>query len=84
MLVMLTPGSVTVSTYFPQWDRAYLCVYCNFAVRLTDSDGMCDKYRNVVHKQCMAKVWNRIKMGDECITAGIRRREEANDPVPHC
>ena len=22
MLVMLTPGSVTVSTYFPQWDRA--------------------------------------------------------------
>lgn len=73
-IVMLNPGAVTVSTYFPEWDRAYLCCYCNFAVRLTDSDGMCDSYRNVVHKQCMAKVWNRIKQDDACITADIRRR----------
>lgn len=40
--------------YFPEWDHAYLCCYCNFAVRLIDPDGMCGTYRNVVHKQCMA------------------------------
>jgi len=45
-------------TYYPVWDRVYKCAYCNRAVRLSEPEGMCDSYYNVVHKQCLKRIWD--------------------------